>query len=515
MPKYNLSELTEFSQALVYGFEPETHPQADNGQLDTIFYFPISQHADVLEGYLYAQSILPELKLGLDKVQPEQFIEWIKGIHQRIGKNLVAAYGETSGEFSKRPVVHWESSGEIQGLILAFLSGHMKKTSLPAFVDLVNSELGVNKKELTAFMKILSKVGADKTIKLSPMQRAEEARNKGFSYEKGTTILTKLQAAYHCGKLSTDEMKAVDRIVRLCAIPDNIPAIMKKYSEDFVADLKKVDPKNLDSVVDFIAEKFFGLTFTHPFVNANGRTATCVMNLFLRAFGYPSILLRYPSERDNPNSSYSKAFAQVNENRDLLKAHIKQRILDEGTRPYTDSALKEINELRVAALTIYQRIAAKHPGFDLLKAHYSVQEKASQFIDAIEDGQKQSLFLLKHTIKFMVQIEKELDAKLVKKALPTGEDILAKLVAVSGQSNWKGYKNNTVFVLENPSEELVAETARRLKACDAMKLTQLRRADNKMPVLKVEEINVQRLLAFEVESSANKPLEEEMSRLTM
>ena len=62
---FDLTQLTEFNHALIYGFEPEASPQCLAGsQTLTDMLFPIAgQYQDMLEAYLYAQStILPKIK---------------------------------------------------------------------------------------------------------------------------------------------------------------------------------------------------------------------------------------------------------------------------------------------------------------------------------------------------------------------------------------------------------------------------------------------------------------------
>ncbi len=55
-----LKQLTEFNQALVYGFEPETSRGAILGSpsLEDTLYPAVRQYGDMLKGYLFAQKIL-------------------------------------------------------------------------------------------------------------------------------------------------------------------------------------------------------------------------------------------------------------------------------------------------------------------------------------------------------------------------------------------------------------------------------------------------------------------------
>lgn len=138
--------------------------------------------------------------------------------------------------------------------------------------------------------------------------------------------LNKLSSAYNLGQLSTTEKNIVDKIVKVCMLPPHIPEAMNQWANETITQYHNCDPVNLDQVCDFLTNTFYKLTEIHPFGNANNRTATCLMNIFLRSLGYPSILLSYPGGRDNKNSQYQKAFAEIDSSLLPLKALIHDRI---------------------------------------------------------------------------------------------------------------------------------------------------------------------------------------------
>lgn len=511
MPNYDLSELKEFSKALVYGFDPEGSPQALSGSIKfkDMGEYQTSQHLDLFAAYLFAQNeILPQIRSGLDKITPEQITLWLKTIHKSMAKTLLEVYDIRSGEFSQTSVFHWESSAALLDPILLFLSDRLSM-SKEALAKQCTRICSVKEDELIAFIKICQKI-AKRAIPLSPLQT--ESIKKATIVKQGSTILSKLQIAYHTDQLSAEEKEAVDRIVRVTLPPESLPKAMQAYSEKFVSQLKKVDASNLDSVVDFLAEQFYALTFTHPFPNANGRTATCFMNMFLRAFGYPSILLRYPGERHDETSIYAKAFAQANQNRDALKALIKHRIIQEQNNPYSNPTLEKVIELRVGLLCLFNRIKSNHPTFNVELAHEAGIAQMPHYIaqDTELPDDEKSILLLCSLIAYIENIEKNLDEK--KRMSIDPEDIRAKLITISGQTGWKSYPKHSVFLLENQSEELIRDLATRLEAINVAKLTVTRRQDNQMPVLKVEQVQGRKLLEYRVNPMAPTSEEQDDSK---
>ncbi len=94
---------------------------------------------------------------------------------------------------------------------------------------------------------------------------------------------------------------------------------MDAFADQMLARFAKCNPENLDQVSEFLAEMFYQLTEIHPYANANGRTALAMVNIFLRYFNLPSILLRHPGEKDDKKSAYSEAIAQLDKTREPLQ----------------------------------------------------------------------------------------------------------------------------------------------------------------------------------------------------
>nr|WP_256478786.1 Fic family protein [Legionella sp. 27cVA30] len=140
---------------------------------------------------------------------------------------------------------------------------------------------------------------------------------------------------------------------------------MEQWAGTTVCKLSELDTNDIGKVTEFLTFVFYELTEIHPFANANGRTATCLINLFLRAFDYPSIVLRHPGERKNQNSQYQQAFAQIDSSLLPLQKLIHTRIVEAQKNVFEDKKLKKLIEIRVGFSDLLQQIKRKHPTFDV------------------------------------------------------------------------------------------------------------------------------------------------------
>ena len=75
------------------------------------------------------------------------------------------------------------------------------------------------------------------------------------------------------------------------SFPYAISGDILEFNDWLVKNQALVDTDALDSVVEFISTVYHDVTRIHPFSDGNGRTARLFVNLFLRRFGYPPILI--------------------------------------------------------------------------------------------------------------------------------------------------------------------------------------------------------------------------------
>lgn len=513
---FDLTKLTEFNPALVYGFEPESSPQHLSGSRAVVTdkLFPeAGQHKDMLEAYLYAQdTILPQVK-GIG-ISPEILLKWVKSIHSILGKTLLQCYGKTPGEYASQGMFRWHQGSPLNTLFILYFSGLSYKTP-EEFATFLHKEHELDYSSALEFILLLEKIASDKNITVHDSQIPFIKFNHEAA--RGMIVLNKLFSAYNLDQLSITEKNIVDKIVKICMFPERIPGAMAKWANDTTAQYHNCDPANLDQVCEFLANTFFNLTEIHPFDNANGRTATCLMNIFLRSFGYPSILLRYPGDRDNRNNQYQKAIAEMASSLAPLKTLIRDRITEAQQTTFANEKRKQQIVLRVGLSDLYQVIKLKHPQVDIQSLH-SQALMSPKILWAIRtmDETDASICCLTSVIEEVSKKLADLDQEKTQKSklfLPVTLDkkqkalLLDNLIAISGCQGWKmNSKNELVAWLDHPDMKEAKKIASKLESCNFARVTVSLRVDTKTPAIKCENIDYQKLimLANTINKAGNK-----------
>jgi hypothetical protein len=371
---FNLTSLVEFNQALVYGFEPEASVGAAANDPNTVEYFlhGANQYQDMLNAYLYAQNeILPAIrKIGLENITSDQILYWLDQIHFHAAATLAKDCADAglkdaaAGQPNKLQVMRWHHYNEFKDCITCYLSKEISLSGIKAYA----SKKNINENDLTKFLAFLEKIRDDQTIK---SQKYETHTQIYSVYQLGSFTLDKLANLYHTNQLSSDEKLLVAKFVKICPAPASLPELRQQLAEKLIAELKKCQPDNIDQVANLITTSFYRITEDHWYFNGNGRAATCFINTFLRALDKPSILIRDPNERDNPDSSYSQAIANIDNNIILLRDHIKKRISDaEDGKQFQDAELAQIVTLRVKLSKIITIIKQKFPDYKINDRYY-------------------------------------------------------------------------------------------------------------------------------------------------
>lgn len=357
-----LENLTEFSEALVYGFDAEL--SLTESEPNSIHYTVHGgrQYQDVYEAYYYAQEqILPKIRTaGVKALTAKELLSWLNEIHARIGRTVAKDMGMEAGQYIKpgQEIARWHAGLDIQNYLAAYLAlsprqqnerHHIIKHILKTFPT-------VKIDELQAFLNL-----AEKYKPQSMMVYVQSG------HDLGTTNLWHLLSICRAGVLNTQENAIIKKIVTLCMPASQVPAAMQAFAEKTIARWKACDPNDLKQTSKFLSETFFELAGTHPYCNANGRTATCLINIILRSFNKPSILLRNPLEKEDTHSAYSKAIDALNEGSSVLLAdHILTRINDaEKGNDYHHDDLKNIVILRVKLKDAAVKLQMEFPRYDV------------------------------------------------------------------------------------------------------------------------------------------------------
>lgn len=358
----NFPELEKFNPALAYTYEAEkmidetdemaaTHPYE---WINSI----IEQQKDIYNALLYAQNeILPQLEHGFNALTPEQFLDWIKKIHQIGSHALITKMNLRTpepirvqpGEYAKDLVARWKHGNTFQIDIYIFFKDSNAKFN-PFFYQMKEKYPLENRSDFKQFIELLARLRDDEDmdlhLRMHNDKKVFEYRDIQSDYATGTEIMRKLHVAYHENLLSAAEKALVDQFVALPIPPGKIEAAMYEYATQSLTLLNNCDPHNLVAISETLAEIFYGLTGRHPFNNGDGRTAMILVNSFAVAMHQPSFLIRYPDEKDNPNSEYSRAFENITQTRQPLANLILSRL----TTVYVNEAAKKLFQERCALI---------------------------------------------------------------------------------------------------------------------------------------------------------------------
>lgn len=508
-----LQQLTQFNSALIYGFEPEASPNHTLGSTkwEDNLYPGMAQHEDLLDGYLFAQNnMLPALcDLENNPLKEAELINHIKQLHHYIGNTLLNVFGGKAGKFVDTRISRWNPDVEASYLVqfILFKMKHPTSNEDPKtlLIKLLTKELPLNEEQVNQFVAIMERIKNDSTIKL------KGSLTKSANYE--LMLYEKVAQVIKTDKLTQAEKDLVNQIVMIGRDPLNIPTDMDNFAKDTLTKWKNCDKKDWVAVSEFLADLFYQFTDIHPFGNANGRTATCLVNVFLRSINLPSILMRNPGDRDNSASSYSYAIAMINKTREPLAKHIFQRIKEAQLHPFSDKTQEETVILRCKVVSQLQLMQSQNPNLDInnyqAKLHgYFIDEQylfemMQQGCVSVEDV---VIFGLKKFIVFLadeaIRLEQVKQPKLINPGFfvttslnnTQKEQLKQDLTSLTQTEGWKiNPKNNLECWIEIPEKTKAEEVANTLKKAGIGNVTLTKRTDNQMPVVKCSKINVETL----------------------
>lgn len=513
-----LDLLTEFNHALVYGFEPEASPAYQLGSRAIPDHlFPLAgQFRDMLKAYLHAQNvILPHI--SAQSMNEEQFLSFINQLHGFIGKTLLGFFNLKSGQYTSETIIRWHHGSMIGHYINEYFSGFHQCKDDPSFVAFVCRETGSDRAAFSNFVQLIRTVAAKPEIPLrddfKKLLESLSALPPHIAHFKGVLMMSKLYSARALNLLSPSENNLVDQIVKICMQPSDIPNAMAQYATWIIQNIPK--GRGVDEISAFLAESFYRLTDIHPFSNGNGRVATCLMNIMLRSFGLPSILLRHPGDKAEATSDYSLAIQTIDQSRLPLQRLIKKRITNaQQSEPFCDLELKRTIVNRVALSDVMERIHSKHPKFELQWIMDQISFEMSKSY-AESEGSLLSVDPLQLGIQIAKKKEKELDNQvrmpflLGAKLTPSQKiELIKSFEQLSNASGWKTNEAKGLVVWLEKSDESeqankIAATAigQKLQKAGVAHVIISARSDKKsIWVVKCEQINFQKLQASLLDS---------------
>lgn len=511
---FPLHELTEFNHALVYGFDPESSMERLGGSTDWRHkLLPESpQYGDLFRAYLYAQStILPYIKNhGLAAVTVELLLDWIKTIHTKIAKSVLQMQGEQAGIYAQEEHVRVHCSFLFHQDLMVLLSSMPFRLQNKTIIQEVTTQLlqkhAIESKDCIELINLFHKVALYPDSILFPSQVAALEKDPRIRTEVNYAF-KKLAAAFNKNKLSETEKALVNKIYKICMPIELIDGEMQDFAKQTLAQWQACDAGELEQVATLITETFSQFTDIHPFLNGNGRTATCFINIMLRSMMHPDILLREPGEKGRENSSYNHAIAMINTNIEPLKNHLKERMKLARTCPYQNEVLKQTVMETMEITDVMFDIMNVYPDYNLNQKLAELESYNRNIVKPLVNSREQwKMLMTSRCLGDFKAIKEQLDnQRNIRKKLSfqqtTGTPeltgaICAKLETLSSLQGWKAFSKGTIFLLENKDEEVVKIAIEKLSNLNCMHVTSMRHAITKIPVIKCTEIKSDLLMAI-------------------
>jgi hypothetical protein len=511
---FNLDKLTRFNPALIYGFDQESSEQPLRMIQHSIYL--AEQRRDIFDAYDYAETqILPHLlQSNSQDLTPEILLSWLNALHLRLARTLAVDRNvpHLAGAFTNKRVQRWHLNSDFGNDLINYLNEPQKKFQYQKFDKLLDlaEKRGMEREVTIQFINLLKKIRDDSSIPF-PLD-LQDKNTPSTSYSPGVAATMKLAYLVDENKLNDVERKLADKFTTICMAPDRMPAAMKKFTEDMCVKWKACDG-SIDQVADLAYELFYGLTEIHPYFNCNGRTATCILNIFLVSQACPSILIRNPNERDDDKSSYSLAIAAINTSPDLLRNHIKQRIVNSlSEKSYSDPVLAQMAIKQVEVARLLELIMTNFPGFNLELAYAKCVPKVPDLEDktiftAEEDERRlQIINDIAEAVKkiYMKLLTKKTHSTVIQRRY-TNEEISTindRLRELTSYSDWKASQTpqglRFVLTLNDTNDiETAKKIASTLNDTGAMKAKIMNEpGELKRPVVKLSCINPEKLAAI-------------------
>lgn len=333
-----LSELKEFNPALVYGFvaeDPQFHDYP-KGSVAMILHIA-GQLRDMQNAYFYAQdTILVDIrKNGLKTITPEKLGSWLNQLHTLIAKTIAEEAYTTPGVYCSE-ICRWKGK---EGANHEFIL-----------------QLSYGKADLSALAR-------DNGFEKSTVEEFAKLFNNLFK-KHGRSAFDKLLELHQNNKLTPEERRASDHIFFMAFPAEKLKMLMTVFLAEFAKKWQECDPKSDDEIAKLASYAYTKIAGKiHPYFNANGRLATEIVNIILRSFNKPSILVRYPHERHDPKSAYQITLKNADKDPEAFDKHFKNRMHEKTV--YSDAELETWAVNRERCAVVYAKIMREFPQYDV------------------------------------------------------------------------------------------------------------------------------------------------------
>lgn len=478
---FSPEKLQYFDPRLVVEFIPESliNQPADLQHYLVVIY-SLLQLGDLYRALDYAEKeILPNLKKeNLSKLTPEKLLDWIKSLHSYTSATLALdTQNAKPGEYVTLPIGRWAKGVLFKDELIAALKKPTGLNELLTKYDLQHLVI-----PLTKLFKRLKK---DDSIAVPNTEIQEVMGQLDPETFRAWLMVQKMAYFTYQNLFSTKEINVISQIVKIGMPPDKISDAMNRFVHELHKALIKCSGKQ-EEVIKLVSFAFKELTEIHPFFNANGRTATILLNLILGAFNFPSIVFRTQEEAEDPHSTYNRAINLIAKDIGFLEKHIEIKL---------NTAMK--SNIKYIKESLNNRIIQQKDVYDLVSNLLQLNQKNlnndafnidavyKELLNQVQEKWRNNT----KDIKLPVTLTTEVCFEFT-----SSQQIIKELARITGYSNWKSNKKNGLKIWLTGLNKVESEAViSQLSPYDAMKIRLEKSKGTEDPIVWIEQPSLLRL----------------------
>jgi hypothetical protein len=412
---FDLDKIVEFNQAIIYSFEPENVLNYSQNELSLLL-LNAAQYQETYDGYLYAQNnILPFIRKNTTAgLTSEIVLNWINELHKYMSNSVarVSDKLEFAGKYCSLQVTLWKPSVNMYDVFAKFVNSVTQPTN-EQFGQLLDSELTASEidqldplfdsGELQEFLQILIDLRMDNSVKISQDQ-LDQLKTPSDPFAQ---VVLKLCHKFQKGLYTKNEKQLICKFVKICDAPSLIPEKMQDMAKALVKKWSDCKTDDIEEIVRLAHFAFYQITDIHPYFNCNGRVATCMMNIILRSFNQPSIVLRLVEEKYDVASAYNQAIEDIDTRPELLIEYIKERVITNVI--WSDDDAKKMAILRVQSATILKSIFIEYPNFKIEEYFTNLASSTNTIFNSlVAEIDKRNLHIVNPQDEIVLAVDKKL-----------------------------------------------------------------------------------------------------------
>lgn len=515
---FNLGELHDFPANLIMKAQPESSIARlvdQSRKIDDTIYYESMQYVDYFNAYIYAQNnIIGANQRDIKSINPLDWLEHIININSFMGHTILATNETKAGEYASEDLVIWSYGADMDVEIEEEIIKN-PQLNIQIFSSHIAHKYGVPELDIREFLELTIPVYLSSSGAMA---------SSGLEFIKQYKPFYKVISKFFNNICDEEQKIKILKIAR----PTNHTDIHTKMlwlADKIYNRLQNITTNHATLIPELSAEIGLDLILIHPFANANGRTALCLMNTLFVAFNLPCITFGTSNEVNNPNNTFFKIITAPHPNPNDFISFIQQRLkLNEFSEPLVDDLSQRILKLRIDFCILYKKIKNNYQAFKVDDFNLKHQDKFIEQIwpellknMSIEEVQNlnDNIFTYHYFVYLLGELhqyQRALTISLTNLSLHNSvynnkewAEIKNKFIDVTKVDNgWKVYKKQNTIIFTPANQEQLQKVFNNLKELDscAASIATLK-DDPKCSVIKIVNMDLTKLQSMQIEDDIN------------